>query len=218
MAWQTTAPDGTKSVKANNSILQDNTNYIKTTMNVDHFWDDDTAGNDGHHRFVQMLKSDSGGTPTDPSLAADMDGLIYAKELTSTESVNNQDVQPFYINETAGSGVNPQVMQLLGIRAMCVFTIGAGPGFTITELYKHNCTVTRASAGFFTATFGLELPSADYIAIGGCTYPTALGQWYVAPSLNPGYKSSTQLIFATATNAVTTISDPEQVWFVVFGG
>jgi len=225
MVWKTTAPDGTKSVKDNRSILQDNTTYTKTTMNVDHFWDDATAGNDGHHQFVQMPKSDVGGTPTDPSLAALMDGLVYAKELTSTESVNNQDVKPFFINESAAAGATlcvTQVMQLLGIRAMCVFDVS--PAGAITELYKHNCTVTRTSAGRFTATFTAELPTNDYIAIGDCirrdANPGNVNHWAPQGAATVStVKSTTFFKFITYTYSGSPSNvDPLQAWFVIFGG
>lgn len=108
-----------------------------------------------------------------------------------------------------------QVMQLLGIRAMCVFDVAGG---VVTELYKHNCTVTRDSAGAFTATFASELPTADYLAFGASIYTLTRGEWSVIPSANPGYKSTTTLKFATAPANTASVSDPVQAWFVVFGG
>ena len=218
MVWQSTAPDGTKSVKDNRSILQDNTTYTKTTMNVDHFWDDATAGNDGHHQFVQMPKADVGGTPTDPSLASLMDGLFYAKELSATESVNNQDVKPFFINESAAAGATlgvAQTMQLLGIRAMCVFSVAGG---VVTEKYKHNVTVTRSQSGLFTGTFGSELPTSDYLFLGASTYALGFGLCSVRPTTVPNHKTTTQVEFATSLVGAALASDSVECWFVIFGG
>ena len=226
MTWHPVAPDGTKSVKDNRPILGDNTTYTETTMNVDHIWGDSSSGgNQGHHQFVQMPKSDVGGTPTDPSLASLMDGLIYSKELSATESVSNQDVKPFYINEAGATSAVPgveQIMQLLGIRAMCVFSVdGAG---VITETYKHNVTVTRQDTGEFTATFAAELPTNDYLALGSCIRNTSstssYGLWVVSPSTTlTSVKSTTELKFATYSNVGALLRfDPLQCWFVIFGG
>lgn len=76
MPWNTDYPDGSISVKANESIGQENTTYTKTTMNVDHYWDTG-ANEDGHHKRVEMTKESS-----DPSISAGMDGVVYLKDTT----------------------------------------------------------------------------------------------------------------------------------------
>lgn len=86
--WNTTSPDGSKSTKDNVPILQANTTYTETTMNVDHYWNIG-ANEDGHHRQVQMPKQAS-----DITLGAGMDGGVYYKEVSAT----NTRVEGFYRN------------------------------------------------------------------------------------------------------------------------
>lgn len=88
MVWSNISPDGTKSVKSNTPNMLANTQYTKTTMNVDHFWDVG-VNQDGHHKQVQMPKM-----ATDMILGAGMDGGIYFKEV----SASNTRVQGFYRN------------------------------------------------------------------------------------------------------------------------
>lgn len=85
MAWHSTNPDGTKSVKANESIGQDNTTYTETTMNKDHFWNIGTD-EDGRHNVVNMPTQTS-----DPSIATGMDGVRYLKS-------DGTRIQGFYRN------------------------------------------------------------------------------------------------------------------------
>ena len=79
MAWSSTFPDGTQSVKANQPIGQGNTTYIETTMNNDHYWNIG-ANENGRHKSINMknLASD----PAAPS--AGMDGVIYLKLANAT--------------------------------------------------------------------------------------------------------------------------------------
>ncbi len=88
MVWSANSPDGTISVKANTPNMLANTQYTKTTMNVDHFWDVG-VNQDGHHKQVQMPKQ-----ATDITLGAGMDGGMYFKEV----SASNTRVQGFYRN------------------------------------------------------------------------------------------------------------------------
>jgi hypothetical protein len=106
MVWHTTAPDGTKSVKENKSILQDNTDYIKTTMNIDHFWDID-SNHDGHHKEVQLLNQAS-----NPTLLGSMNGVIFTKLLTSgvTEAFfKNSNGRTYQFTTTAADGHSPNL-------------------------------------------------------------------------------------------------------------
>lgn len=104
MTWHATCPDGTRSVKANKAIIQDNTTYTEVTMGNsvvgtntvdtrDHFWNVG-SNEDGRHRFIQSPKFTVGGVATDPVLGTGMDGVTYIKEdgLTPTR------VQGFYRN------------------------------------------------------------------------------------------------------------------------
>lgn len=89
MVWNTTAPDGTKSVKANTTILQANTTYTEETLGnntatgrqKDHFWNVG-VDEDGHHRAVRMQNyaETYTGAPADPVLGSGIDGAIYIKD------------------------------------------------------------------------------------------------------------------------------------------
>ena len=72
MVWNSTSPDGTKSVKANTTPMQQNTTYTETTLNVDHYWNIGT-NEDGRHKQVQMPKTEAGGSPSDITLGTGMD-------------------------------------------------------------------------------------------------------------------------------------------------
>lgn len=85
MVWSSLSPDGTKSVKANVSPMQQNTTYTETTMNVDHFWN--IGGDeDGHHKAINMEEyaNVAVGNPDDAPIASGMDGVIYLKEAAGT--------------------------------------------------------------------------------------------------------------------------------------
>ena len=98
MVWNSTSPDGTKSVKANVPKQQQNTTYIENTLgNItnntkDHFWNIG-VDEDGHHRTVQMMDyADTYiGAPSDAALATGMDGALYLKTVAGT-------IQGFYRN------------------------------------------------------------------------------------------------------------------------
>lgn len=106
MAWHTTEPVGTISVRANRTILQDNTTYIETTMGNsivgtntnttrDHFWNVG-ADEDGRHRFINSLAFTVGGNQADPVLGANMSCILYARRA----SIDDQSTQYFYYNST----------------------------------------------------------------------------------------------------------------------
>lgn len=89
MPWNSTAPLGTVSVKANRTILQQNTTYIETTIGNsvvgtnttstrDHFWNVG-ANEDGRHRFIQSPAFTVGGLADDPVIGTGMDSVLYAK-------------------------------------------------------------------------------------------------------------------------------------------
>lgn len=226
MSWNATWPEGAKSVKTNQTTGAENTTYIKTTMNNDHYWDDST-NNDGHHHVVQMTKVD-----TVPDLSTGMEGLIYLKSKLAAEAVDNQDVQPFFKdNTTVGSTATTQIMQLLGIRAMGVFdrTEANGP---VTLQYSHNCTVSRTAKGAYTVAFGSALPSNNYLVFGDCirfaTDNNKPGSFVLYSAKTLANKTTANFKFRTysAVNGPLVdgaypssyLIDPTQTWFVVFGG
>ena len=93
MPWNSTAPVGSISVKANRIILQQNTTYTEDSMGNsavgtntvatrDHFWNVG-ADEDGRHRFMQSPGFTVGGNAADPVLGTGMDGVLYVKEVNS---------------------------------------------------------------------------------------------------------------------------------------
>jgi len=211
--WQTTAPDGTKSVKANESILQANTTYTETEMNIDHFWNIG-ADEDGRHKFAQMPKYEDGAvaTPTSPTLGAGMDLAYFSRLKTALEATAQQDVQPYARNASA-------IMQLLGIRSCGVFD-SAG-----TLVYKHNVlSVTPTATGSFTVKFEVAnpMPSINYLILCGAmrNNATAHRSIYAIPDAATAVgnvKKTTQFGMHTVDVAGDRIA-PLQAWFVIFGG
>lgn len=220
MVWNSTAPDGTKSVATNRQILQDNTTYTETEMNKDHFWNIG-ADEDGHHKHCIMQKS-----ATDPIPGTNMDLAYFARIKTALESPDNEDVQPFVINDDVINGGNA-VMQLLGIRAMGMFnkTTVNGP---VTLKYSHNCTVERTSTGNYTVTFGSPvaspLPSNNYSILGDIViFNNNQGNQPRFTIKRIASAAALTTVKSTAfckieTFSSTTVTDAEQTWFVVFGG
>lgn len=212
VTWNSTSPDGAKSVQDNNTIIQQNTTYIETVQNYDHYWNAGT-NEDGHHRYVQTIGYNSGGTPTDPTLATGMEGVYYAKLKTSAEATAQQDVQPFYKN--AG-----QVMQVLGMRACVCFDVS---GSTVTVQYAHNiASVSRTATGRFTVTFTNSLPSVNYLALGSAIRNTSSATSNIA--FVPDSATSLSSVKTTSTFSFHTsdtesnLRDPLQCWVVFFGG
>lgn len=82
MVWNSLWPDGTTSVKQNSSTGQQNTSYIETSMNQDHFWNRGTD-EDGHHKAINMKNyaDTSTGAPSDAPIATGFDGVFYVKQV-----------------------------------------------------------------------------------------------------------------------------------------
>lgn len=221
MVWTSIWPDVTKSVSENGPTGVANAAYTETTMNLDHYWNN-SSNNDGHHKFVQMTQTGTAAVPADATLATGMEGNIYLKAKSATESPDNQDVQPFLINnEAVGVAGVTQISQLLGIRACCCFDVDAVTK-AITIKYAQNITsIALVSVGIYTATFTNNLPSNSYLALGsGIINATAqheglLWQILTSATVDP-VKSVSRLRFAT-TKLGQPI-DPVQCWFVCFGG
>ncbi len=107
MPWNSTAPLGTVSVKANRTILQDNTTYTEVTMGNtypnlvnsdvvrDHFWNVGSNEN-GRHRFINSPAFTVGGNPTDPVIGTGMDSVLYAKTTSSRVEWFHRNAQGIY--------------------------------------------------------------------------------------------------------------------------
>lgn len=171
MTWNSTAPDGTKSVKANKQLLLDNTQYIESTMDStandttntdaikDHYWDVSSTF-DGRHRFVNCPAFTIAGAATDPVIGSGMGGVIYVKE-DSISSVN----ELFFRN---AGGVH-KITSGLSSKACSGYikTITATPA--LTNVYNI-ASVTVVSAGNVKFTFSTALSNTNYVvngAIGG---------------------------------------------------
>lgn len=85
MPWNSINPNGGVSVKANETIGQQNTTYTETTMNNDHYWNIG-SNEDGRHKYVNMPVQGS-----DPSISTGMSGIVYLKS-------DGSRVQGFYRN------------------------------------------------------------------------------------------------------------------------
>lgn len=220
MTWNSMAPDGAQSVKANETILQTNTTYIEDTMSADHFWD---AGGtkDGHHQFVQTVATNKSNLTmeTNASLAGGMDGVFYSRFKTEDESKAQQDCQPYFINET-GVGPTTNVLQLLGIRACVVFNFTAG---VITSTpYSHNVSsVFKNATGDYTIFFSTALPSVNYLAFSGgvrsSTGNRELDSCVKGDTTLTTYKKVSECTILTFSASGSEV-DPLQAWFVCFGG
>ena len=234
MPWNSTAPLGTVSVKANRQILQDNTTYIEDSMGNDvvgtnngtvrdHFWDVD-PNLDGRHRFFQSVGFTVGGLPEDPVVGTGMDGVLFLKELSSIVSVAQQDVQPFY------KFSDGQLMQMLSIRAMGVFNGSAATPAQGDVVYSHNLNlqtagtpgIVRTALGLYTITFASALPSENYLVfVGGIRNANVSSDIITAGvqgnTVVSAVKSTTQVKIAFKANA-DNLRDPVQGWFVCFGG
>ena len=237
MSWNPLFPIGTISVKANEVIGTGNMSYIQTTMGVDpigtnavttrdHFWDVG-ANEDGRHRFVQSPDFTVGGNPADPVIGTGMDVVYYSKLLSSTVSTAQQDVQAFFKNGEAPD----QIMMLLGIRAMGVFTANTGVDPTQAEVvYSHNLALQAAGTpgivsngtGRFTITFDIALPSTNYLVLGSAIRDSAdqddVMIMSVAAAASLTNSKSTTTLKLRFKNPNGSYHNPLQAWFVCFGG
>ena len=225
MAWNSTWPAGTQSVKTNQATGAANTTYIKTTMNQDHYWDN-SGNNDGHHLQVQMTQSGTAAVPVDVTLATGMDGAIFSKAKSAVEAPVNQDVQPFFVdNKVVATPGLEQVMQILAMRAVALFDVHPTT-FVITPQYYHNITsVTRQTVGQYTLNFADNFPSVNYLAQGGgvrAISPLNAKHgilWMVKPTaVNLSDVKTVAKLLITFTRPDDTLVDPIQGWCYAFGG
>ena len=220
MPWNTVAPLGTVSVKANRTILQQNTTYIETTMGNsvvgtnavttrDHFWNVG-SDEDGRHRFIQSPAFTVGGLPVDPVVGTGMDSVAYSKLKLAAEAVAQQDVQPFYRNASA-------IMQMLGMRACAVFDS------TGVIAYSHNVSsVVRSATGRYTITFTSALPSVNYLVSGGAMRSDSGGTLPTIVSVASGAtlassKTAASLKIVTSSRSGSLLN-PIQTWVMCYGG
>jgi len=132
MTWNSVSPDGSRSVKANETVIQNNTTYIQTTMGNsavgtntvttrDHFWNVGSS-EDGRHRFIQSPEFTVASLSADPVIGTGMDGVLYIKEVnTDIARVegfyrNSQGIYQYIPSFLSGSGtVNSSYSSLVPV-------------------------------------------------------------------------------------------------------
>jgi hypothetical protein len=152
MVWNSTWPDGTKSVKQNTTPGQENTTYTKTTQNNDHFWDFGAA-EDGYHRKLSMesYADIEVGSPTDAPIPAGMDAVHYLKSA-------NGRIQGHYRN---ANGIYQYVPSFLSGTVSVTSTSTYATVVAVPDdCYGHIYLFTTTSAddgqmGFFKADGGV---------------------------------------------------------------
>ena len=224
VTWNEGTPDGTKSVSVNTPKMLENTAYTKAKLGLDHYWSSGDDTKDGYHKYAQMTEN-GGATPVDPTLGASMNGIYYSKRKVVAEATDAAALtaQPFYLNGATS------VMQMLGIRAMVLFDIDTTT-YAITTKYSHNVKtiaasgVVRDAAGLFTITFINALPTANYFVMGGGFANTGPGVGspsspvtFSTGSFNDRTTSKTTALCKIIAKG-SVITDPFQVWVIMFGG
>lgn len=233
MTWTSTAPDGAQSVKANRTILGNNTLYIENTMGKtandttnsdairDHYWAVD-SNLDGRHRYINMPAYTISGAIADPVIGASCQSVTYTKTKTALESAFQQDVQPFFRNGTG-------IMQILGIRACILFDLTPASPITdpptCTVKYSHNAELVAGGLGVvnnartFQLNFSPALPSPNYFVYAD-SIPRATSTHQI-----PIVSNSNTLADVKAENFLKMTLDPSnnsslplQIWVVCFGG
>jgi hypothetical protein len=218
MTWEPLWPDGNQSVQDNRPAGAANTTYIKTKMELDHYWGLE-GNNDGHHRWMMAPKKETGGTPDNPTLATGMDGVVYLKQKISGESPDRQPVMPYYLPASS------EVMELLGIRAGGVFSL-SGDVFTLK--YGHNVTAGSmirspvSTTGRYQVTFTTALPNANYGVFGGCLFDGSIRTGLFAMAVGAAVsniKVAESFKFETLRADTTgALHNFAECWFICWGG
>ena len=156
MAWNKRPIVGSKSVAQNKKPINDNFAYIEDKIKLDHYFVDSNDNLNGHHRFVQMDNQAS-----DPTLDADMESVLYAKEIT-TDTTSFSHLFGITNNSTAATThiyMSPMVLASGFITDTNTATPVITKGFNIASF-------VRNSKGVYTITFTNPLPADQYIFLG----------------------------------------------------
>jgi hypothetical protein len=161
MPWNDDVITGSNSVSANKTPLNQNSQYVKSNVGKNHYWNGKfidngstitRAGLDGFHSHIELPAFENPvGTAADPTLSSGIDGAFYVKEVTK-EDTNIEDI-PLYKSDNS-------TPQILGHRAAVNFE-----GTTIKWQFNV-ATVTSPSEGVYLITFSNALPSNNYIVSG----------------------------------------------------
>lgn len=176
MAWRSVNPDGNRSVKANEVIGQDNTNYIQSTMGntasnkpysdaqADHFWAVD-PNIDGRHRFVKMPAFSNGGSPQDAQLSPGIDGVIWFKTVSSDVS----NIEGFYRNAAGIYQFIPSFLSGTKSISSSYSTVVAVPANVYGDIVMFRTTQGKDTAqnGFFRSNGSKVEAWANYLGPSG---------------------------------------------------
>lgn len=172
MPWNSTAPLGSVSVKANRTLLQQNTTYIETTMGNsivgtntdttrDHFWNVGT-NEDGRHRYIQSVGFTSNAVaPNDvyPALGSGMQTVIFPL-------ATNGEVQWFHKNQDNNNKIYQFIPNFLTGTVATIsssyVTVVAVPDDVYGEIFmfatlpgSNSQRKYRTVTGFFRSSAGL---------------------------------------------------------------
>ena len=177
MAWNNPVINGTNSVASNKTPLNENSDYIETTMQQDHYWDEN-ANLDGRHKQVNMVDASP-----DPTIGTDCDGTIFLKEIDKDGAGLTESVA---VHKNSGS------VNYLGIRAWVHFNGRVGNGNCTINAQYNVSGVTRSAAGTgeYTITFTSALPTRFYVISGTATGNTE--NFYISPRV--GNQASLQTV------------------------
>lgn len=216
--WNSTWPNGTKSVKANRTTGQQNTSYVEANQKLDHYWNED-VNKDGHHKKVESTKLSSAAT-----LSTGMDGNYHLIDKTEEESPDLQKPEPFILTN---DGTNNQLIQL-GFRVLVHF-LGTGATPDQSDIkYSHNLNnqsaspkgVVRDGQGLYTLNFATDLPTNNYIVMGSAMRSSGsalnVGIASDPTKSNKIKKNSVQIAITSSDSG--SLQDPVAAMIAIVGG
>ena len=142
MTFVTTWPDGTKSVKVNETAGAANMAYIQTKQRLDHYWGEGSV--DGYHRKMDMPKSASA-----PALVNN--GVLFAQDTSDLVT------QTFYTNTSATYQVTPGILTgTTGtISSKTTYSnVVAVPANVYGEIFMYQYAMGAITLGKYTAQTG----------------------------------------------------------------
>lgn len=168
MPWNSVAPLGSVSVKANRTILGENTTYVQVTMGNsvvgtntvttrDHFWNVD-SNLDGRHRFIQSVGFTSLAVAPNavyPVLGAGMESVIFPL-------LTNDKVEWFHKNQNNNDNIYQfipsQIKGTVSVTSTSTYvTVSAVPDNTYGEILMYASTQNENTAqrGYFVSRLGV---------------------------------------------------------------
>jgi len=187
MPWNPTFPDGNLSVKANETPGQQNTSYIETTQNTNHFWNI-SADEDGKHKMVQYPTPFEKNKSPATNLGSALEWVEYTAKIDATPTVELFWKRPAQAADTGGIQMTVNIAPTAATNGYTFL-----PGGIILQWGE----VLNPGSG---PTF------VDFVASGNVEFPNAL--WVVQMTYSRSDGSSTGRSFwqdlkAPAVNGVT---------------